>query len=256
MPVTYTSKKEASVPEVPGLIRSDCCLIAEAITEENNWCEHVTNVIGLGDNASIDTQLHVSWAAYHSNKQEAPDTTSISALLPLFPDDSKTTAMMKHAMTVVKENVSILNPGQVSVIACDQPLFKLAKEIQWTWPETHGEDSFIIMLGGLHIKMALQKAVGDLLDGSGWTSVLEQAGVASPGTADSFLKAAHVKRTARAHQLTACALYNLRHQAFLEYQHSQQETLSFDNWCHERADRSPQFLFWQVVLGILLNIAV
>ena len=35
--------------------------------------------------------------------------------------------------------------------------------------------------------MAALKVLGDLLEGSGWTEVLIDASVASPGTADSFL---------------------------------------------------------------------
>ena len=59
------------------------------------------------------------------------------------------------------------------------------------WPEEYGEESFVIMLSDLHIKMALLKALGDLLDGSGWTSGLMQAEKATAGTSNSFLKAVH-----------------------------------------------------------------
>ena len=45
------------------------------------------------------------------------------------------------------------------------------------------------MLGGLHIEMAVWNTLGDYLEDSGWTAALTQAGIASSGTADSFLKA-------------------------------------------------------------------
>ena len=61
----------------------------------------------------------------------------------------------------------------------------------------------IILFGGLHIEIAALKTLGNLLDSSGWTGVLVQAEVATAGTADSFLKAVHVTRTRRAHQVTA-----------------------------------------------------
>ena len=66
---------------------------------------------------------------------------------------SKSVAMTRHSMGVVKKAVEVLNPGQTPVIACDQPLFMIAKQIQWMWTEQYGEDSFVVMLGGLHIKM-------------------------------------------------------------------------------------------------------
>lgn len=62
------------------------------------------------------------------------------------------------------------------------------------------------MFGGLHIEMAALKTLGNLLEGSGWTGALVQAGITTPGTADSFLNASHVTRTRRAHQVTASSL--------------------------------------------------
>ena len=49
-----------------------------------------------------------------------------------------------------------LNP--VPVITVDQPLYAIAKKIQWTWPRIYGEDKFVVMMGGLHIEMALLKS--------------------------------------------------------------------------------------------------
>ena len=102
-------------------------------------------------------------------------------------------------LPIVNKSVQLLNPGQIPVIACDQPLYAIAKRIQWHWPETHGESKFIIMLGGLHVEAATLRALVDWLDGSGWTSAIVQANIASPGTAESFLKASHISRTRHAH---------------------------------------------------------
>ena len=57
--------------------------------------------------------------------------------------------------------------------------------------------------------MKAWKALGKLLDSSGYTAALVQADIASHGKADSFLKASHVSRTRHAHQVTAAALYTL-----------------------------------------------
>ncbi len=50
-----------------------------------------------------------------------------------------------------------LNPSQVPVLAADKPLYALAKQIQWSWPSTLGEDKYVIMFGGLHVEMATLK---------------------------------------------------------------------------------------------------
>ena len=62
--------------------------------------------------------------------------------------------------------------------------------------------------------MAALKTLGDWLKGSGWVQALVQAEITTPGAVDSFLKAVHVSRTRRAHQVTVDALHILKHRAY------------------------------------------
>ena len=82
-----------------------------------------------------------------------------SWLLPLFAEAAHSITMIKHAITVVMKAVEHLNPGQAAVIAFDQPLYALAKQIKWRFPDMMGEDKLIVMLGGLHIELAVLKAI-------------------------------------------------------------------------------------------------
>ena len=91
-------------------------------------------------------------------------------------------------MDVVKAAFNRFNPGQIPIITCDQPLYALAKQIQWNWPTTYGEEHIFVMFGGMHIEMAAFKAFGNLLECSGWTEALVQARVTISGTADSFFE--------------------------------------------------------------------
>ena len=75
--------------------------------------------------------------------------------------------MIKHGMDVQKWVIQYLNPGQIPVTTFDQPLFALAKLVQWKWPESHGEAKHVVMLGGLYTEMALWNTLGDMLEGSG-----------------------------------------------------------------------------------------
>ncbi|KAG7163357.1 hypothetical protein Hamer_G004492 [Homarus americanus] len=65
--------------------------------------------------------------------------------------------------------------------------------------------------------MAALRMAGSWLQGSGWAETLVQIDIASPGTANSFLKAAHVTRTRRGHQITAATLNILQHKAYGKY---------------------------------------
>ena len=51
-------------------------------------------------------------------------------------------AMIKHAMDVVLAAILKLNPEQTPVIAMDQPLYAIAKEIQWNMPDTCRHDGW------------------------------------------------------------------------------------------------------------------
>lgn len=56
--------------------------------------------------------------------------------------------------------MNYLNPSQIPVVAMDQPLYAVAKQIQWNFPEKYGEKQFVIMFCGLHVEMAFLKAIG------------------------------------------------------------------------------------------------
>ena len=88
------------------------------------------------------------------------------------------------------------------------------------------------------------------MESSGWTSAFAQAGIASSGTADSFLNASHLTRTGSVHQISALALSKLQQEAFLhsefveaEYNDSFKET-----WRQAAISKSPTFQFWDTVL--------
>jgi len=111
------------------------------------------------------------WAAFHASRQP-PGARVIcpTSLLPLFLANAHTVATIWHSMDVVKNSVEHLNPGQTPVVTFDQALFDLAKQTQWKWPESYGEDQIVVMFGGLHIlEMAALKILGDWLQGSAST---------------------------------------------------------------------------------------
>ena len=122
------------------------------------------------------------WSSYHA----APSDTvghqilldnrkkGIEALLPLFHEKAATPEMIRHGMELVKKTTEHLNPHQVPVLVVDQPLYDLTKIMQWTFHDIFGEDKFVVMLGGLHIEMALWSTMGDLLRGSGWPETLKK----------------------------------------------------------------------------------
>ena len=189
---------------------ADHAYMYQSITAECEWLRHVNLT------ADVVSDEVVSWSAYHASQNGGPIVyVSVTSLMPLPQESAHSVATIKHSMDKIEEATHILNPGQTHVMAVDQPLFALAKQIQWQWPNTYDEDKFIVMIGGLHIEMAALRLLGDLLKGTGWIGALTEAESATlSGTADSLLSASSVAKTRQAHLITACALYDLMKSAF------------------------------------------
>lgn len=176
--------------------------LSTAIEKQSHWLEHCVHYL----NEELTKGTYLSWAAYHASIADYSNPLPcLGSMLLLLTEKAATVAMMKHGMDMQRKATEFLNPGQSPVTACDQPLFTIAKFVPWNWPATHGEEIHVVMLGGLHIEMALWSLCSDLLDASGWTTALTEAGIASSGTADSFLKVVHLTKTRRVHQITTVA---------------------------------------------------
>ena len=105
---------------------------------EYEWLDKVT---------VTDGPVDVTWSAHHASQKRSPAfEVSITSLLPPLRDQVYSVATVRHVMDNIKDIVSFLNPGQVSVIAADQPIYAVAKQVQWHWPENYGEASFSLGL--------------------------------------------------------------------------------------------------------------
>ena len=134
--------------------------IAEAISKEVEWLEDINKIFTAGKtetetrsvSASIvgertinhqskvrnKTAEAISWSAFHVERQEQVTSKCTSSLLPLFSDCAHSAVMISLAITVISKAVEYLNLGQTVAIACDQPLFALAKTIQWAQKDVQG----------------------------------------------------------------------------------------------------------------------
>ena len=256
LPIAYSDVPPCVFPKADPVIPPVDILLdttdSDIATADYAWLNEVYNY----NENNLDS-LNITWASHHANIScREPKPSPIIAMMPLFRHSANTVAMIRHSLTVVQVAVHKLNPNQVPVVTFDQPLYALAKQIQWHWPEKFGEDKFVVIMGGLHIEMAALRMLGLWLDGSGWVQCLVNAGVATAGIADSFLQASHVKRTRYAHTVTAASLYISLQHCYSTYCEGQPEEnrLSFDQWRLERCKTSTQFQYWSTVLDMQLMV--
>jgi hypothetical protein len=123
---------DVNVPNYVQIATSDSCSqLGNAISKENCWLDRCR--------LKLDKDLvkgnYISWAGYHASVMDSMGATSplpcLSGLLPLFSEKAATVSMIKHGMEVQKKVTEFLNPGQIPVIACDHPIYAIAKLVQW-----------------------------------------------------------------------------------------------------------------------------
>ena len=225
----------------------------QGIQEEEDWLRNTEHLIA---EEKLGQKDFVSWVAFRAEKSSLSRRyPAIISLLPMFLENAHSLAMIAHSMKVVKMAIHHVNRSQVPVIALDQPLFALAKQLQWSLAEFN-EDRFVVMLGGLHIEMAAFKMLGKWVSGSGWAEVICNAGVATQGVAESFLTASHITRTRRAHQVTAASLFVLMRTAYKDYKAGMKEDerpMSEEEWKKAMVEKCPQFQYWATVLDLELT---
>ena len=132
-------------------------------------------------------------------------------------------------------------------MVADQPLFTLAKKLQWKFHDSgYGEDSFLVMLGPMHTEKMLWSVSGDCLDGSGWTTALTNSGNSTSGKAQSFIGVHHICRTRYMHQISVASLYMLMQKAYDHYLTSvvSENPLPLESWKGQLTSLQPLASYW------------
>lgn len=127
VPPAALRTSELYVPQTEGRMQTHPFRSSQGAANKIDWLKHVKDVISVEELAKDDV---LSWAAFCASQvsltSHEPANTS---LLPLFMENAHSAAMICHAMNVVRSAVKHVNPTQVPVIAIDQPLFAIGKQI-------------------------------------------------------------------------------------------------------------------------------
>ncbi|KAG5871122.1 hypothetical protein JTB14_036749 [Gonioctena quinquepunctata] len=97
----------SSVEQCSDAAKSKECYWLRLLQEEN---------LTSGDN--------ITWAAYHAAMQPPiVDPPALCTLLPMFYEKTATPAMIERGMDVIRQAIQFIDPGKITVITFDQPLF-------------------------------------------------------------------------------------------------------------------------------------
>ena len=96
---------------------------------------------------------------------------------------------------------SALNSGQTPVDVSDCPVYALAKEAQFRFPEHFS--NYFAMFGGLYMEQCLLVTHGQFIEGSGLTEILEACSLATIGVG-VVVDVNQIKRARYCVQVTPC----------------------------------------------------
>eukprot|EP00734_Pompholyxophrys_sp_LG126_P000120 Pompholyxophrys_sp_v1_NODE_11_length_5290_cov_18.520778.p2 type:complete len:299 gc:universal NODE_11_length_5290_cov_18.520778:1265-2161(+) len=100
--------------------------------EEEDWYESIFHTLSLYLRDIGKREYSLTWAAFHSFSDKLNShRPALIGMLPVFQEKAATISMVKHGMTVVRALTMFLKNDQIPVMAVDQPLFALAKSVQW-----------------------------------------------------------------------------------------------------------------------------
>ena len=128
---------------------STSCIISfqsvmPALKEELEWQR---KVILLVVEETSDGEQWLPWSAQCPARCYATTRNHCTAAI----SHGQCSLMMTHSIDITRS----FTPD----LTADQQLYALAKEIQWSWPMTHGNDTLVVMFGGPHIEFAVLKVM-------------------------------------------------------------------------------------------------
>ena len=93
-----------------------------AKSEEIKWLDVMNNVTSAEESRS--------WAKYHSgiNRKEV-ETPGITSILPLIDKPVHTLKAQHHCMSIIADTIREINPDQIPINSCDQPVLTCIMEI-------------------------------------------------------------------------------------------------------------------------------
>lgn len=205
----------------------------KTLSEAIEWLSHTLKVA----KENIEPCARSNWSAFHANLITEPPVKNMSVLMPLLHEEIATHAMVRHTIDIIIKVIQKVNPDQVPVITGDQPVYAIAKQVQWLYPNQYGEDKILMMMGPLHIEMATINMIGDWLQSSGWVNIIIKSEMHTPGRADSLLSGKHPKRSRYAHQVSCSVLFILMQDAYEQSDKSH----NFEDWISKRLQSHPIF---------------
>ena len=150
------------------------------------------------------------------------------------------------------DTIKKINPDQIPIDTCDQPVFALTKEVQWRYPEKFSDDLYFSIMGGLHIEQEALNIHGEIISGSGLAEILKNNDLSTIGIYSATLDINHIKPSWYCLQVTLCALYKKLKEVHAN-SHSQLPPLI---WLDESPQKKEMVFYSEMIVELELTILI
>ena len=213
--------------------------------EERKWLDLMTSATVVEESSS--------WAKYHSNvKRKEVEEIGIQSMLPLIDKPVHTLKAQHHCMNIIADTIKYINPGQIPIDTCDQPVFVLTKEVEWRYPEEFSDVQYFSILGGLHIEQSLLVVHGEVVSGSGLAEILETSDLSLIGTSTAILDVNNIKRSRYCLLVSLCAIYKKLKEAHI----ISNSPLPIFEWLEQRIQVSEMCYYWKIIIDLQVLILI
>lgn len=170
-----------------------------------------------------DAEVKCGWKKFNFENSNSDLPVTAVGYLPLVLHPAHD---LNTLYTVVKRCISIantLNQNYV-VLTVDQDLYYRLFDLKSNIPEL--QERLVLKMGGLHISLNYQKAIGQHMADSGLMEIWVESGIVAPGSADKALLGKAYNKAMRLHKLSYQALWRILMPLLLLYIEQHDESLS------------------------------
>ena len=129
----------------------------------------------------LQNPSHSSWIVFHSKSWKYPVCIDTSAIFSILLDDSKSLATISISLMFLSKLLTFWIPDKQKLLTLTSLCTYLRKEFYEINLRYMAKKNLLVMLGALHIEMAMLSYIDDWVQENSWAIALSNSGVISPG---------------------------------------------------------------------------
>ena len=172
-----------------------------------------------------DSGKVLTWKGYNSCLVDPPDRLTTIATLPLIKSPPTDLSTLYTALKSCQGISTLITPGKKTIITLDLQLYIKAMQLS---TKDEIEKNYFFRIGELHAVFAMSKAIGRIIENSGFDKLFTHCGIYGPTTMSQILEGKHMKRCVAAYSILHASLFHVIAKAYFQANPESQKNISED----------------------------